>query len=231
MNRFSLLLLSALWLLPCTTAMAQNDTLRQVSVQIVNRKNKPVAGILVHTSASTVGAITDQDGHAKFDGLSDADSLFASLPALGLVAVPLDGLDSVLIRVRSEKRYNVVDLKDLHKTTPTSDIDDVQAYLKKRPVRTVAELLQGIVPGLTIHISGGGEVSSNIRGINSINMSNEPLVVVDGTTYESLSAVNSMLDVHSIKSIKVLKDGGLYGVRGANGVIVITTIGYTGAGY
>lgn len=68
-------------------------------------------------------------------------------------------------------------------------------------------------------------MTANIRGINSINSGTEPLIVVDGMAYDSFAVVNSFLDVNTIQSIQVQKDGGLYGIRGANGVIIITTIG------
>jgi TonB-dependent SusC/RagA subfamily outer membrane receptor len=68
-------------------------------------------------------------------------------------------------------------------------------------------------------------VTANIRGINTITGNTEPLIDVDGMTYDSFSVVNSFLDVHSIQSIQVQKDGGMYGMRGANGVIIVTTKG------
>jgi hypothetical protein len=68
-------------------------------------------------------------------------------------------------------------------------------------------------------------MTANIRGVSSILSRTEPLIVIDGMAYDSFSVVNSFLDVNNIQSIQVQKDGGLYGVRGANGVIIITTIG------
>lgn len=84
-----------------------------------------------------------------------------------------------------------------------------------RPYRTIYEFLQGRVAGVMVQ---GEKIT--IRGINSINSSTDPLFIVDGVAVESLSWINP----NDVKTIDVLKDGtALYGSRGANGVIIITT--------
>jgi TonB-dependent SusC/RagA subfamily outer membrane receptor len=135
-------------------------------------------------------------------------------------------LDSIQISVKSKRRFKVEDPQKLaiRRTTPTNSIENVPELLKTRPARDLAELLMGQIPGLRIS-SGPNGVTANIRGINTITGNTEPLIVVDGMTYDSFSVVNSFLDVHSIQSIQVQKDGGMYGMRGANGVIIVTTKG------
>lgn len=78
------------------------------------------------------------------------------------------------------------------------------------------EYLRGRVAG--VHV--GPDNSITIRGINSINLSNEPLIMVNGTEMNDLSIINPA----DVKSVEVLKDGSaaIYGARGANGVILIT---------
>ena len=84
----------------------------------------------------------------------------------------------------------------------------------------VAEYLQGRVPGLIVRKSGG-TYKFIIRGINSINASTDPLLVVDGHTVNDIDFLNPK----DIKSVEVLKDASasIYGSRGACGVILITT--------
>ena len=79
------------------------------------------------------------------------------------------------------------------------------------------EYLQGRVPGLQVT----PDKRIIIRGIGSINSSTEPLILVDGAEVSDLSTINP----HDVKTVDVLKDGSssIYGVRGANGVILITT--------
>ena len=75
-------------------------------------------------------------------------------------------------------------------------------------------ILLGLVPGLT---RTNGELT--LRGRNSINLSSKPLILVDGSEVEDLSMVNA----YDVETITILKDGGNYGMRGANGVISVKT--------
>ncbi len=208
--------------------VALQDTLRNFSLKVVDKKGKPMSGIAVNTTANRVTLLTDNNGHAKMDSISDKDTLTVMLPVIGAADIPLYGLDSVLITIKSAKKFKIKSHRpqDLTKTTPTNTIGDVPELLKTRPARDLAELLTGLVPGLRITYGPNG-ITANIRGITSINSSNEPLVVVDGMAYDSFSVVNNFLDVYTIQKIEVQKDGSLYGMRGANGVIVITTKGNT----
>lgn len=96
---------------------------------------------------------------------------------------------------------------------------------KDQPITQASEALQGRVSGVNVVSSGipGGDVKIRIRGNNSINKSNDPLYVVDGMVRESgLDGINP----EDIKSMQVLKDASstaIYGSRGANGVVIITT--------
>lgn len=98
--------------------------------------------------------------------------------------------------------------------------------LSKSQVSSVTEALAGAVPGVTMTSSNGapGATSSiKIRGISSINAGNDPLIVVDGAPY---SGDLNNLNPSDVESMTVLKDAAssaLYGARGANGVIIITT--------
>jgi TonB-dependent SusC/RagA subfamily outer membrane receptor len=94
-------------------------------------------------------------------------------------------------------------------------------------VARVEELLHGRVPGLQV-ISSGGGISLRIRGVGSFMGNNEPLVVIDGMPVPQFGTSSALgwINPHDIERIDVLKDAGstaIYGSRGANGVIVITT--------
>ena len=88
--------------------------------------------------------------------------------------------------------------------------------------KSVSEVLKNCVAGIVVNESMTGS-SIRIRGINSINSSNEPLFVVDGIAMQTTD-IDAIVPVETVESIVVLKDGGGYGVRGANGVIEIKTI-------
>ena len=103
----------------------------------------------------------------------------------------------------------------------------ISGEIEKRPHEPIESLLQGRTSGVRVAVNSDGSISVRIRGPSSFYASNEPLYVVDGTPFTpgwggNLTGINP----HDIESIEVLKypiDTSLYGVRGSNGVIVITT--------
>lgn len=102
------------------------------------------------------------------------------------------------------------------------------ADMKDRSAKTVAEMLEGRVPGLQVLKRPNGEYSLRIRGSRSLQSDDDPLVVIDGTPIQSggLRDAFAGLTPQDIERIDVLKDAGstaVYGVRGANGVIIIRT--------
>jgi TonB-dependent SusC/RagA subfamily outer membrane receptor len=98
--------------------------------------------------------------------------------------------------------------------------------IERNPDEPIEKVLQAKVPGLVITRAANGDIAVQVRGTSSFYSSNEPLYVIDEVPMQpgpggALTGVNP----HDIESIKVLKDPadtGLYGMRGANGVIVIT---------
>ena len=85
---------------------------------------------------------------------------------------------------------------------------------------TIYDYLEGRVPGVQVRKTGPTSASILVRGINSINSSTEPLIIVDGVEVGDISYINP----RDVKSVDVLKDASaaIYGSRGANGVIIIT---------
>ena len=99
---------------------------------------------------------------------------------------------------------------------------------KDRAAKTIGEMLEGRVPGLQVLRLPNGDYAMRIRGARSFQGGDDPLVVIDGTPIQSggLRDVFAGLTPQDIERIDVLKDAGstaVYGVRGANGVIVIRT--------
>ena len=109
--------------------------------------------------------------------------------------------------------------------TPSSTITAEE--IERKPSQTIAEMLQGRVSGVTIEETTDGGIAVRIRGANSFYGNSEPLYVIDDVpvTVGPGGALRG-LNPHDIESISVLKnpaDTGIYGIRGANGVIVIRT--------
>ena len=108
-------------------------------------------------------------------------------------------------------------------STVTSD------EIARQPAVSLEQLLAGRIAGVTVTRAPGGGISVQIRGPTSFLLSNAPLYVVDGVPIEpGPSGTLSWLNPHDVASIEVLKDPSstaMYGVRGANGVVVIKTKG------
>jgi TonB-dependent SusC/RagA subfamily outer membrane receptor len=120
--------------------------------------------------------------------------------------------------------YGAVDRDDVTGSTSSLTESDLENVYANR----VGELLQGRVSGLDVIRRGDGSFSLRIRGVTSFMGSNEPLVVVDGLPLAQfgLSSALAGINPHDVTRIDVLKDAAstaIYGSRGANGVIVITT--------
>jgi TonB-dependent SusC/RagA subfamily outer membrane receptor len=127
---------------------------------------------------------------------------------------PASEKDSVPVAYGTEAKRNM--------TGSVSSVD-AEAVRKGSTITSMADLLEGRVPGLEVRRLGNGQVSVRIRGDRSINSDGEPLYVVDGIPMNG-NSILSDLDPREVKSIEVLKDAGslaAYGSRGANGVILI----------
>lgn len=241
--KISSMILSALLSLSAGTAFGQAPAVadpasgapREVTLRITDRRGRPQAGVVVQRVGRQDASMTDAAGKFVFHGLTDADSIVMMLPRYGEATLPVAGLDSIVVTLRNTRQYTYytgdAEITDGYTVGRESDrtqagsLLDVQELLRTTHATSLAELLQGRVAGLSVQRSAtGGEVSANIRGQRSFLGSNEPLVVVDGVAVGELSAANQMIDVRMIKSIDVVKEGSMYGSRGANGVIVITTL-------
>ncbi|MCQ2202332.1 MAG: TonB-dependent receptor plug domain-containing protein [Bacteroidales bacterium] len=91
--------------------------------------------------------------------------------------------------------------------------------LRRRNTTNILDALSGMVPGLNLQ-NKSGKTKALIRGVGTIGKT-DPLFIVDGVEVESLDYIS----VYDVERVEVLKDGSMYGVRGANGVIIVRTIG------
>lgn len=98
--------------------------------------------------------------------------------------------------------------------------------IRRGSANTMADLLEGRIPGLEVRRLPDGSVSLRVRGGRSFSGSDEPLLIVDGTPVSDITTALQDIDPRDVQSVSVLKDGGslaAYGSRGANGVVLITT--------
>jgi len=216
-----------------------DSTTRSISLTILAKKERPMRNIVVRSLSNTNAGITDRSGLFVFADMSDNDTLSVLLPRIGETFIPVVGMDSIVVKLRSARRYyyvsNQVQSENFTrrsenfnkiKTEPT-DLLDVQEMLKSGSYRSLVDLLQGVA-GLNITQASGNQVYANIRGPTSIggynvNNSNQPLVVLDGVMIGTITQADMVVNIYDIKIIEVQKNATQWGTFGANGVILIKT--------
>ncbi len=228
MDKLRVILLLLVGFLPAWLSMsAQSLT---VTGTVNDKEGEPVIGATVRVDNSSAATATDIDGNftlrvAKYPAAITVTSvgyqtkkvtISSAAPVKIELAEDSEMLDEVVVI-----GYGTVRKADL---AGSVSVVDSKAF-SAQPVTTVGEALQGRVSGVNV-ISGGVPGAApkiRIRGANSINKSNEPLYVVDGLVRESgLEGINP----EDIASMQILKDASstaIYGSRGANGVVLITT--------
>ncbi len=231
MNRFRLLLLMMLWTLPCGIFAAYGQS---VTGTVTDNTGEPVIGATVIVENSSAGTATDIDGNFSIAVKSLPATIKVS--SIGYVAksVKVTSYDHLDIKLEDNSAaldevvvvgYGVVRKADLAGSVSVLDSKSFQA----QPILAVGDAIQGRVSGVNV-IPGavpGDSPKIRIRGSNSINKSNEPLYVVDGLVRESgLDGINPE-DVASMQILKDASSTAIYGSRGANGVVIITTKGGT----
>ena len=200
-----------------------------ISGRILNDNDKqPVPDASVKVKGTTTGTKTNSDGSFTISAPRDNSVLVITVVGFEKVEIPVSGrttIPDVNLKIISADLNAVVvtGYSAQRKRDITGAVSVVNvANLKSVPSGTTESLLQGQAAGVTVINSGapGGASNVRIRGITSVG-STDPLVIVDGTP-GSLHDLN----VNDIQSIQVLKDAGaasIYGVRGSNGVIIVTT--------
>ena len=217
--------LALVWMMP---SAAQTAT---VSGKVTGANGEAIIGANVLVDGTTQGTTTNVDG----------EYTLPKVPAKATLVITYLGYKTVKVPVGAKTRIDVTLQED------TAEIEGVMvvAYgtakkesftgsaavvkggeLQKRVVGNVTKSFEGTVAGVQV-ASGGGQpgdaASVIIRGIGSVNASATPLYVVDGIPYDgTLSAINPA-DIETMTVLKDASAGALYGARGANGVIIITT--------
>lgn len=200
----------------------------QVRGTVADETGEPVIGATIQIKGTSQGTVTDIDGNFNLSAPAGG-TLVVSYVGFQTQEVPV-GADLKIVLVpdaRLLEEVMVVAYGTAKKESFTGSAAVITTdKIDKRTVSDITKALDGQAPGL-LTTSGGGQpgegASVRIRGYGSINAAATPLYVVDGIPYDgALNAINP----EDIESMTILKDasaGALYGARGANGVIIITT--------
>lgn len=214
--------------------LAQSGT--TVSGRVSDENGKGVPGVNVKAKATNVGATTNAEGTYRLALPAGTTALVFSFVGYQTQEVAIGNRATLDVSLTPEasslSEVVVVGYGTQQKKDLTGAISSVNAKdITKLPVSGVDQALQGQVAGLQISQSNGapgGNTSILIRGIGSISGGNEPLFVIDGypVTNSGIGNPLNTINPNDIESIDVLKDASataIYGSRGSNGVIIITT--------
>ena len=214
-----------LMLLASGLSYAQN---MRVEGKVLDEHGEGLIGAGVVVQGTTNGTVTDVDGNFVLQSVPRGATLEVSCIGYAMQEVTVTGPQMTIameVDARALEEAVVVAYGQQKKVTITGAVSAVSGEgLLKAPVANVANALQGNLPGVSAvqasGMPGADEPVIRIRGVGSLN-SAEPLVLVDG-----VERPFSQLDANEIESISVLKDASataVFGVRGANGVILVTT--------
>lgn len=214
------------------------DEPRVVKGLVMDTKGVPLPGVTVSVTGTTRGAVTDELG------------VFAVTAAKGdILNVAMMGMNAEQVKVGEQRTLKIaltekidklneiviVGFGSQKKVTVTGSVSSVNMADMQTPVRSLTNALAGKVAGVISMQSGGGEPGYDnpqftIRGIGTFAGSTSPLIIVDGVQREDVNSTYggafNNIDAEDVQSISLLKDASataVYGAKGANGVLIITT--------
>ena len=226
---------AALMLVMVFTASAQNRT---VTGTVTDKSGEPIIGAVVMVDGVQGGEVTDVDGAFSIKASEGQALIFTCLGYIekrvtvgrsAVMDVVMDD-DTTLLEEAVAIGYSTVKKRDL-----TGSVASVGSDAITRTIPTSADqVLQGRAAGVQMTQNSGmpgGGTSIRIRGVNSLNSSNEPIIVIDGVVIDAQTGSStdnalSSINPNDIESMDILKDASataIYGAQGANGVILITT--------
>jgi len=220
-----------------TSSSGTNVLPIKITGVIKDEKGETIPGAVIKVKSTDVKTITDINGNYTIEA-DEADVLIVTMLGFEKQEIAVAGRSSITVNLASEIKSTsdvvVVGYGTRVKKEISSSISSISAKeITAAPVADPAQALQGRVAGVNIVQNSGapggtGGTSIRIRGISSINGSNNPLIVLDGVPLADQTSDNVLnaISPNEIESIDVLKDAAaasIYGVRGSNGVVIINT--------
>lgn len=201
----------------------------KITGKITDEKGEPLLGVTVVIKETSKGAISDLNGYFAIEA-NNNDILIFSMIGYTTEEVRLNGnrFLNIVLKEKVTELQNIVVIG--YGTSAKKDLTGAVSVIKgdelsKMPVGSVANILQGKTPGVSVSSSSGtpgAPAVIRIRGISSINGSNTPLYIVDGLPQNNIDYLNPS-DIETVVVHKDASVAAIYGARGANGIIMITT--------
>jgi len=211
-------------------AGANAQVSREVRGRVTGEDGQPVPGVSVVISGTSAGTITGMDGGYSLSSVPANAVLVFSFVGMRTQEIQINGRTTIDVVMEDETigleevvaiGYGVQRKKDLTTSVSTVSSED----FAERPITQIGQAMAGLAAGVQVtETSGkpGSGLSIRVRGATSINANNDPLFVIDGVPTTDTRG----LAVEDIESMQILKDASaaaIYGTRGANGVVLITT--------
>lgn len=225
--------LIAMILLSAGYANAQNNAFL-LKGNVVDSGGETLPGVNITIKGSSDGAVTDIDGNFELS-TSIGQVLVFSYIGFDQQEVTVRSQDFLRVTMTEGENqfqdvvvigYGTVQKKDMTGSAQTLSSKDIT----KAMTTNVSEALNGRVSGVLVTKASnrpGADMNIQIRGLNSFNYSNEPLYVIDGVPSQSGLRTLNPEDIESIDVLKDASSCAIYGSRGANGVVIVTTKGAT----
>lgn len=204
---------------------------KTVSGVIVDTNGEPVIGASVLVKGTNNGTITDLDGKFTVNDVPENSTLDISY--IGYKTLTLKATDKNLARLVLHEDTEVLDEVVVvgygvqRKRDVSTAVSSVKAEaLANNPASDFRQALVGKMPGVQVTTPSGdpeGSVSIRVRGISTVNAGSDPLYIIDGVPMERGFANLNSNDIESIEVLKDASAAAIYGSRGSNGVVLITT--------
>ncbi|WP_018618074.1 SusC/RagA family TonB-linked outer membrane protein [Spirosoma luteum] len=216
-----------------------NKADRTLTGRVTDEKNEGLPGVSVILKGTQRGTVTDVNGSYKLDVPDGGSTLVFSFVGYLTQEVRVSNQSTINVSLQADSKVLdeivVIGYGTTRKSDLTGAVSGVkEAELMERPAPSLNQQLSGRLPGVQVNTNSGrpgGRTTIRIRGFSSINSSNNPLYVVDGVmlpqgTGDQFSNPIDYINPNDIVNVEVLKDASstaIYGARGANGVILVST--------
>jgi len=210
------------------TAFAQQA--QNISGKVAGDTGESLPGVTILVKGTNVGTATDAEGNYSLQVPAGSNTLVVSFVGFQTQEIPISNRSSINIELATDAKaldeIIVVGYGTQRKANLTGAISQIDAKtLENRPITNVSSGLQGQMAGVTVinstALPGNNGNTIRIRGVGTIGNA-EPLVVIDGVLGGNLNLLNPD-DIESISVMKDAASASIFGVRGANGVIIVTT--------
>ncbi|NGZ44566.1 TonB-dependent receptor [Cytophagaceae bacterium 50C-KIRBA] len=210
-----------------------------VTGKVTDEANSGIPGVNVIVKGTTKGVMTDVNGNYKIVVADSRAVLVFSAIGYSQQEITVGNQSAINVNLKPDNKYLdeivVIGYGTQKKSDLTGSVSSIKTdQLLERPATSLNQALSGRMAGVQVSTNSGrpgGRTTVRVRGFSSINSSNNPLYVVDGVmlpqgTMNQFSSAIDYLNPNDIVSVEVLKDASstaIYGARGANGVILVTT--------